>query len=52
MLPDALFLNVHMYGIMVTVGILFCFGVLYLYGKKISIDAKFLDFFFITGLYP
>lgn len=50
MLPDALFLNVHMYGIMVTVGILFCFGVLYLYGKKISIDTKFLDFIFYNGV--
>jgi phosphatidylglycerol:prolipoprotein diacylglycerol transferase len=50
MLPDALFLNVHMYGIMVAVGILCAFGVLFFYGKKTSVDAKFLDFVFYDGL--
>lgn len=50
MLPDTLFLNVHMYGIMIAIGILFAFGVLFFYGKKASVDAKFLDFIFYDGL--
>ncbi len=50
MLPNALFLNVHMYGIMIAVGILFAFGVLFLYGKKTSVEAKFLDFIFYNGV--
>ena len=50
MLPDALFLNIHMYGIMISVGILFCFLVLYGYGKKIKIKMDFLDFMFFNGV--
>lgn len=50
LLPDALFLNVHMYGIMVSVGILCAFGILYLYGKKLQIDARFLDFIFYDSI--
>ncbi len=50
MLPNALFLNVHMYGIMVAVGILCCFLVLYLYAKKLSIEEKLTDFVFYNGV--
>ncbi|MBR4062938.1 MAG: prolipoprotein diacylglyceryl transferase [Clostridia bacterium] len=50
MLPEALFLNVHMYGIMVSVGILCAFGVLYLYGKKLQIERAFVDFIFYDSL--
>ena len=50
MLPNALFLDVHMYGIMIAVGILCCFGVLYLYGKKRGLDPGFLDFCFYDGI--
>ena len=50
MLPEALFLNVHMYGIMVSVGILCAFGVLYLYGKKLEIERAFVDFIFYDSL--
>ncbi|NLK39229.1 MAG: prolipoprotein diacylglyceryl transferase [Clostridiales bacterium] len=39
-----------MYGIMIAIGILFAFGVLFFYGKKASVDAKFLDFVFYDGL--
>ncbi len=47
MLPDALFLNVHMYGIMVAVGILCAFGVLFFYGKKHLLMPNFWTLFFV-----
>lgn len=50
MLPDPLFLNVHMYGIMLAVGILVCFIVLTVYAKKVGIDEKFTDFVFFNGI--
>lgn len=50
MLPDALFLNVHMYGIMVAVGILFAFGVIVWYGKKLAVPEKTVDFVFYDGI--
>ena len=50
MLPDPLFLNVHMYGVMIAVGILAAFGVLMLYGKKLGIHEKFIDFIFYNGI--
>lgn len=50
MLPDALFLNVHMYGIMIAVGVLFTFIVLHLYCRKCGIEQKFEDFLFYNGV--
>ena len=50
MLPDALFWKVHMYGIMVALGVLAAFGVLYLYSKKMKIDLSFTDFLFYDGI--
>lgn len=50
MLPNALFLNVHMYGVMIAVGLLCAFAVLYLYGKKKKISSGTLDFFFYNGI--
>ena len=50
MLPEALFLNVHMYGIMVAVGILCAFAILYLYAKKLQIDRAFIDFIFYDSI--
>ena len=50
MLPDPLFLNVHMYGVMIAVGILATFSALMLYGKKLGIDEKFIDFVFYNGI--
>lgn len=40
MLPNPIFLNIHMYGIMVAVGILFAFAVLTYLLKKKNIDKK------------
>ena len=50
MLPDPLFLNVHMYGIMVALGVLAAFGILYLYDKKLGVPLEFSDFIFYDGV--
>ena len=50
MLPDPLFLNVHMYGIMVAAGLLCAFLVLFYYGKRRGLHANFLDFLFYDGV--
>lgn len=50
MLPQPLFLNVHMYGIMIAVGVLFCFGVLYGYAKRLKLNEKLADFVFYDGV--
>ena len=50
MLPEPLFLSVHMYGIMVAVGILCTFLVLFIYSSKKKVDSKFTDFVFYDGI--
>lgn len=50
MLPDPLFGVVYMYGLMIGVGILAAFAVLYLYGKKMQYDVGFLDFLFYNAI--
>ena len=50
MLPNPLFLNVHMYGIMIAVGVLCCFATLFLMTKKLNIDPKFTDFMYYNGI--
>ena len=50
MLPDALFLNVHMYGIMVAAGVLAAFGSLWFYRKKLGFAAELEDFIFYNGI--
>jgi len=50
MLPNPIFLNVYMYGIMVAVGILCTFIVLYVYSKIKKVDEKFTDFVFYNGI--
>ena len=42
--------NVNLYGVMTALGILACFGVLFLYGKKIGNDSRFTDFVFYTAI--
>ena len=51
MLPNPLFLNVHMYGIMIGVGILCTFLVLNYYSKIKKIEDKFVDFMFYNGIF-
>lgn len=46
MLPDKIFGLFYMYGLMIAIGILCCFGVIFYYGKKKKVEEKFLDFFF------
>lgn len=50
MLPEPLFGRIHMYGLMIGVGILAAFAVLYLYGKKLKYDVNFLDFIFYNAI--
>lgn len=50
MLPNPLFLNVHMYGIMIAIGLLCCFGVLTYFCKRKGIEEKFSDFLFYNSL--
>ena len=40
MLPDKIFGLFYMYGLMIAVGILCCFGVIFYYGKKKKIEEK------------
>ncbi len=50
MLPDKILGIFHMYGLMIAVGILACFGVLYYYGKKKKIEEAFIDFIFFNAI--
>ena len=50
MLPDKIFGIFSMYGLMIGIGIVLCFVVLYVYGKKAKISNKFLDFVFYNGI--
>ena len=50
MLPEPLFLSVHMYGIMVALGILCTFIVLFLYSSIKKVDNNFTDFVFYNGI--
>ncbi len=50
MLPNPIFLNVHMYGVMIAVGLLVAFTILYPLGRKNGLSEKFLDFCFFNGL--
>ena len=40
----------HLYGFMIAVGILACFGILMLCGKKFKIEEKFIDFVYFNGI--
>ena len=50
MLPDKIFGLFYMYGLMIAVGLLACFGVLFYYGKKKKIEEKFIDFIFFNAI--
>ncbi len=50
MLPDKILGIFYMYGLMIAVGILACFGLLFWYGKKKKIEEKFIDFVFYVAL--
>jgi phosphatidylglycerol:prolipoprotein diacylglycerol transferase len=50
MYPDKIFGLFHLYGLMIGVGILACFGILYLYGKKKNVEENFMDFVFYNTI--
>ena len=50
MLPNPIFWNVHMYGVMVAVGILAAFCVLFYCCKKKGIETRFVDFIFYNAI--
>lgn len=50
MYPDKILGLFHMYGLMIAVGILACFGLLFWYGKKNKIEEGFLDFIFYNAI--
>ena len=50
MYPDKIFGLFHLYGLMIGVGILACFGILYYYGKKKKIEENFIDFLFYNAI--
>ncbi len=50
MLPDKILGLFYMYGLMIAVGILACFGVLFLFGKKKNVESRFIDFVFYNAI--
>ena len=50
MYPDELFLGIHLYGVMIAVGILACFLTLFCMGKKKGVNPNFLDFVFYNAI--
>ena len=50
MYPYELFWGVHLYGVMIAVGLLACFAVLYAYMKKWKVKESFVDFIFFNGI--
>ena len=50
MLPDPIFLNIHMYGVMIAVGILCAFLTLFYLTKKKGVDVRFTDFIFYNEI--
>jgi phosphatidylglycerol:prolipoprotein diacylglycerol transferase len=50
MYPDELFLGIHLYGVMIALGILACFGTLFYFGKNKNLNPNFTDFVFYTAI--
>ena len=50
MLPGKILGIFHMYGLMIAVGILICFGVWFHFGKKRKIEEGFVDFIFYNAI--
>lgn len=43
-------LEIYMYGVMIALGVLAAFAVLYLYSRKMNISTSFTDFMFYNGI--
>ena len=50
MYPNKILGIFHLYGLMIAVGILACFGILTLCGKKFKIEEKFIDFVYFNAI--
>ena len=50
LLPTVDFLDVRLYGIMIALGLLACFFVLFFFGKKKGYSDNYLDFIFYTAI--
>ncbi len=50
MLPQKIFGLFYMYGLMIAVGILCCFFLLFIFGKKKKVEDRFVDFIFYNGI--
>lgn len=51
MFPNPIFWHVYPYGVMIALGILCCFLVLYLYAKKLAVNPTLVDFSFYDGVF-
>ena len=51
MYPGPLFWNVHTYGLMIAIGLICLFIVLFTYGKKIGMKSEHIDFVFYLGFF-
>ncbi len=50
MYPHKIFGFFYLYGLMIAIGLLAAFAVLFYYGKKKKIEEKFIDFIFYNGI--
>ncbi len=50
MIPQKILGIFYMYGLMIAVGILACFWILFWYGKRKKIENRFIDFVFYLGI--
>lgn len=50
MLPDKILGIFYMYGLMIALGILACFGVLFFCGKRSKVEERFIDFVFYNAI--
>ncbi len=42
--------GIHLYGVLISVGLLLCFAVLFLYARRLKYDPNFIDFIFYVGI--
>lgn len=50
LLPAGWPIEVHLYGVLIAVGILAAFAILIYYGRKLSVSEKMIDFVFFNGI--
>ncbi len=50
MVPQKILGIFYMYGLMIAVGILACFGLLFWYGKRKKLESRFIDFVFYLAI--